>query len=95
MIELELLIRKTVEALNEHGLKNPMDDTIHSIRDIRSIWSSIVFKSLNCYSKSENIRIFFYWKRNAKNYAKRVIEEIQNELFSESIYIRQCFNLTK
>ena len=81
MIELQLLIQKTIDALKERNLKNPLDET-HSIRDKNSIWSSIIFKCTGNYSSNQNICIYTNWKRNVNDYANQVLEKMNAVNFS-------------
>ena len=91
MIEHNLLVKKTIEALNERCLKNPLDDSLHSIRDVNSIWSLIVFKCIGSYSQSENVCIYFNWKRNVKNYADEVLDSKElGESYSSNLIFLNC-----
>lgn len=75
MIESKLLVRSTIEALNEKHLLDPMDDKL-PIRDNKSIWGLIVFKCTGSFLKNENLKIYTSWIRNSKNYKSNVLENI-------------------
>ena len=77
MIELDLLVKKTIEALDEMGLINPLHDR-HGIRHKNSIWTLVVIKCNGKFDWKENLSIYTMWKRDIKNYASAVTNELKN-----------------
>jgi|688.fasta_scaffold2847864_2 hypothetical protein len=53
MIELKLLIEKTIEVLKEQNIFDPIKDKC-AIRNDKSIWGSIVYKCNGFFDKLEN-----------------------------------------
>jgi hypothetical protein len=77
MIELKLLIEKTIEVLKEQNIFDPIKDKC-AIRNDKSVWGSIFYKCNGFFDKLENLAIRTKWIRNGQDYRNSVLKKLSH-----------------